>query len=54
MQNDGEGDALEVVAELRLPRELERVGSPAKVALGDLPVVETAQTGWQVRALSNA
>jgi hypothetical protein len=54
VQNDGEGDALDVVAELRLPRELELVGSPAKVALGDLPVGETAQTGWQVRALSNA
>ena len=54
VENDGEADALDVVAELRLPRELELVGSPAKVALGDLPVGETAQTGWQVRALSNA
>ncbi|WP_461371693.1 hypothetical protein [Candidatus Darwinibacter acetoxidans] len=54
VENDGEGDALDVVAELKLPKELELVGSPARVSLGDLPVGETAQTGWQVRAQSNA
>jgi hypothetical protein len=54
VQNDGEGDALDVVAELKLPRELELVGSPAKVSLGDLAVGDTKHTGWQVRAQSNA
>lgn len=53
VQNDGQGDALDVTAELRLPRELELVGSPAKMSLGDLAVGETKQTGWQVRAKSN-
>ncbi|MGI6673639.1 MAG: hypothetical protein ACOX53_04765 [Limnochordia bacterium] len=54
VQNDGEGEALDVVAELKLPKELELVGSPAKASLGDLPAGETKQTGWQIRAQSNA
>lgn len=54
IQNDGQGDALDVVAELKLPPGLQLVGSPAKIRLDDLKVGETKQTGWQVRAQSNA
>ncbi len=48
VQNDGQGDARNVVAELKLPPGLQLVGSPAKVQLNDLEVGETKQTGWQV------
>ena len=48
VQNDGQGDARGVVAELKLPPGLQLVGSPAKVQLDDLEVGETKQTGWQV------
>lgn len=48
VQNDGQGDALDVVAELKLPPGLQIVGSQAKVALDELKVGETKQTGWQV------
>ncbi|HBN96678.1 MAG TPA: hypothetical protein DDZ66_10285 [Firmicutes bacterium] len=48
VQNDGQGDARNVVAELKLPPGLQVVGSPAKVRLNDLQVGETKQTGWQV------
>lgn len=54
IQNDGQGDALDVVAELKLPPGLQLVGSPARIRLEDLAVGETKQTGWQVRAQSNA
>lgn len=55
VQNDGQGDARNVVAELKLPPGLQIVGSPAKVRLDDLQVGETKQTGWQVgvRSLSD-
>jgi hypothetical protein len=48
VQNDGQGDALNVVAELKLPPGLQLVGSQAKIQLNDLEVGETKQTGWQV------
>lgn len=48
VQNDGLGDAREVIAELKLPPGLQIVGTPAKVQLHDLQVGETKQTGWQV------
>lgn len=53
VQNDGQGDALDVVAELKLPPGLQLVGSSPRIELNDLAVGETKQTGWQVRAQSN-
>lgn len=50
VQNAGQGDARNVVAEVKLPPGLELVGSPAKVNLNELQVGEMKQTGWQVRA----
>ena len=52
VQNDGEGDARDVVAEVKLPPGLQLIGSPARVKLDDLRVGETKQTGWQVRPVS--
>lgn len=49
IQNDGQGDARNVVAEVKLPPGLQLVGTPAQVLLNDLQVGETKQTGWQVR-----
>lgn len=54
VQNTGEGDARDVVAEIKLPKGLELVGSPAQVKLSDLAVNDTKQAGWQVRAENNA
>lgn len=48
VQNDGQGKARDVMAELKLPPGLQLVGSAAKVRLSDLQVGETKQTGWQV------
>lgn len=48
VQNEGQGEARNVMAELKLPPGLQLVGSPAKVELDSLEVGETKQTGWQV------
>ena len=41
VQNDGQGEARDVMAELKLPPGLQLVGSAAKVRLSDLQVGET-------------
>ncbi len=48
VQNDGQGEARDVVAELKLPPGLQLVGTPSKIELNSLQVGETKQTGWQV------
>ncbi|MFY9495004.1 MAG: hypothetical protein WAQ17_07425 [Limnochordia bacterium] len=50
IQNTGEGEALDVTAELKLPKGLTLVGGQAKANLGDLPVGEITQISWQVWA----
>lgn len=54
VQNAGRGESRDVTAEIKLPPGLELVGSSPKRNLGNLQVGETEQTGWQVRAVSNA
>ncbi len=50
VQNAGEGEALDVTAELKLPRGLKLVGGPAKANLGNLPTDDMRQISWQVWA----
>ncbi len=50
VQNAGEGEALDVTAELQLPRGLKLVGGSAKANLGNLPPGDMRPISWQVWA----